>query len=122
MDMEDHFCELAEISGEHTVVLCDRGVLDSKAYISPEGWQALMDENGFNMVNIRDKRYDGIIHMVTAAEGAEKYYTLDNNTARYETDLSIAIDIDRKIRNAWVGHPALVYCLLPILQFVNRFK
>lgn len=108
MDLEDRFCELAEISGEQTVVLCDRGVLDSKAYISPEGWQALMDENGFNMVNIRDKRYDAIIHMVTAAEGAEKYYTLENNTARYETDLSVAIDIDRKIRSAWVGHPALI--------------
>lgn len=109
MDLEDRFVELAEISGEHTVILCDRGTLDSKAYISPEGWQAVMDENGWSMVNIRDKRYDAIIHMVTAAEGAEKYYTLDNNAARYESDLSVAIDVDKKLRAAWVGHPALMY-------------
>ena len=108
MDVEDHFCELAELSREQTVVLCDRGVMDSKAYIVPEGWQALMDENGFNMVNIRDKRYDGIIHMVTAAEGASGHYTLDNNAARYESNTNMAVDIDRKIRSAWVGHPSLM--------------
>jgi len=122
MDLEDHFCELAEISGEQTVVLCDRGVLDSKAYISPEGWQALMDENGYSMVNIRDKRYDAIVHMVTAAEGAEKHYTLDNNTARYETDLSVAIDIDRKIRSAWVGHPALIIADNEVASFDDKIR
>lgn len=33
---------------------------------------------------LRDRRYDAVIHMVTAADGAEKYYTLANNEARYE--------------------------------------
>ena len=48
------------------------------------GWQVLLDENGFNIVNLRDKRYDAVVHMVTAAEGAEDFYTLDNNQSRYE--------------------------------------
>ena len=32
---------------------------------------------------LRDHRYDGVIHMVTSAEGAESFYSL-NNEARYE--------------------------------------
>ena len=42
-----------------------------------------MDEMGYNQVQLRDNRYDAIIHMVTAAKGAEKHYNLDN-AARYE--------------------------------------
>jgi len=84
MALEDHFVELAEITGGPTVILCDRGVMDGKAYIDPNGWQVLLDENGYNLVNLRDKRYDAVIHLVTAADGATEFYTLANNAARYE--------------------------------------
>ena len=84
MALEDQFEELAEIAGGPTMLLCDRGVMDGKAYIQDEGWQALLYENGYNMVNLRDKRYDAVIHLVTAADGAEEFYTLENNQARYE--------------------------------------
>ena len=36
-------------------------------------------------VSLRDGRYDGILHLVTAASGAEKHYSLDNNEARSES-------------------------------------
>ena len=42
--------------------------------------------------------------MVTAADGAENYYTLVNNTTRLEST-NQAIAQDRMTRNAWVGHP-----------------
>jgi len=29
-------------------------------------------------VSLRDKRYDGVIHLVTSADGAEKFYNLAN--------------------------------------------
>ena len=35
---------------------------------------------------MRDNRYDAVIHLVTAAIGAETYYNLDN-AARYEVIL-----------------------------------
>lgn len=92
MTLEDNFCELAEIKGGNTVILCDRGVMDGKAYMKPQAWQVLLDENGFNLVSLRDKRYDSVIHLVTAADGAEEFYKLDNNTARYEVYQAI-IDI-----------------------------
>jgi len=37
-----------------------------------------------NEVYLRDKRYDLVLHMVSAADGAPDYYTLGNNQARYE--------------------------------------
>lgn len=42
--------------------------------------------------------------MVTAADGADKFYTDENNQARYETKEE-AIALDSKLVNAWVGHP-----------------
>lgn len=36
-------------------------------------------------MNCRDQRYDAVIHMVTAADGATKFYSGENNEARYET-------------------------------------
>lgn len=58
----------------------------------------------WNAVELRDKRYDAIIHMVTAAVGAEMYYTTENNAARSET-INQARDLDYTVLNAWCGHP-----------------
>lgn len=41
--------------------------------------------------------------MVTAADGAEAFYTLENNAARSE-DTATAIALDQKTRKAWSGH------------------
>ncbi len=37
-----------------------------------------------NEVYLRDRRYDLVLHMVSAADGAENFYNLSNNIARYE--------------------------------------
>lgn len=42
--------------------------------------------------------------MVTAADGAESFYTSQNNKARYES-VSEAVGLDKRLINAWVGHP-----------------
>ena len=42
--------------------------------------------------------------MVTAANGAAEFYTDANNEARYET-AEMAVISDKKLINAWVGHP-----------------
>ena len=44
-----------------------------------------------------------VLHLVTAAIGAESYYNLDN-PARYE-DLDGARSSDLKLRQMYVGHP-----------------
>lgn len=34
-----------------------------------EEWQRVLDASGFSVVYLRDKRYDCILHLVTAADG-----------------------------------------------------
>jgi predicted ATPase/CYTH domain-containing protein len=106
MNNEASFQAIAEVYGEDCVFLCDRGMMDTKAYVSADMWQTILSNLGQTEVQLRDQRYDAVVHMVTAAEGAEQFYTLANNTARTETPEQ-ARDLDKKTQDAWVGHPHL---------------
>ena len=44
-----------------------------------------------------------MFHMVTAADGAEKYYTLANNAARSE-NAEEACRLDKRLQECWLGH------------------
>jgi CYTH domain-containing protein/predicted ATPase len=85
------------------VILLDRGIMDIKAFVSGGDFKAMLKKRGLTEVAVRD-RYNGVIHLVTAAEGARAYYTGENNTARIETPEE-AILLDQKIQRCWLGHP-----------------
>lgn len=104
--MEDTFLELARSAPQPVLIISDRGTMDISAYMEPTIWQALLDELGLSDVKLRDARYDAVIHMVSAAIGAEQFYSLENNSARTE-GLELAREIDNKILKAWTGHPRL---------------
>lgn len=104
--MEDTFLELARNAPQPVLIVADRGTMDISAYMEPTVWQALLDELGLSDVKLRDARYDAVIHMVSAAIGAEQFYTLENNAARTE-GLDLARELDNKILKAWTGHPRL---------------
>lgn len=79
--------------------------MDPVAYLKPEDWEVLKSRNpAWNEVDLRDNRYDQIIHMVTAANGAERFYALDNNSTRTE-GIEVACLLDKKTKNVWIGHP-----------------
>ncbi|OMJ74306.1 hypothetical protein SteCoe_26793 [Stentor coeruleus] len=106
MALEDAFTEIASSFNEKSLVICDRGVMDGSAYISSDLWQALLDERGWTAVHLRDRRYEAVVHLVSAANGAEKYYSLCNNVARYE-GIKEAQIVDSNLQKAWVGHSHL---------------
>lgn len=87
------------------LIVCDRGMLDNKIYMTEDEFRTLLREMGTNEVEMRDQ-YDAIFHLVTAAKGAESAYTTANNQARIET-VEQAAAMDDKILNAWTGHPHL---------------
>ncbi len=58
--------------------------------------------HSFRRVSLQ--RYNAVFHLVTAAEGAERFYTLENNDARTETPAE-ARRLDHLSRAAWLGHP-----------------
>lgn len=80
--IEDYFTRLALMSKMPSIIICDRGTCDPAAYVTKEEFQAIMDEEGWTWASLRDKRYDRVLHLVTAAIGAEEFYTRSNNTAR----------------------------------------
>ncbi len=105
--MEDAFERVLRARGKPAVLLCDRGLMDGSAYMKEEDWNKLMRKREVNCVSeLREGRYNAVFHLVTAAEGAEQYYTLENNAARTETP-ELARSLDHMTRNAWVGHPSL---------------
>ncbi len=85
------------------LIVCDRGMLDNKAYMSAEDFDSLLCEFGKSEVELRDG-YDAVFHLVTAAKGASEFYTKANNSARTES-VEEAIALDEKIISAWTGHP-----------------
>ena len=92
-----------EMPDEKILIVCDRGVPDGKAYLNNADYQKLMKELGEFEITMRDK-YDAVFSLVTAAKGAEEFYTLANNAARTET-VEQAIEKDDAIIAAWTGHP-----------------
>jgi len=106
LQQEDLVQKIAKQYREKTLILLDRGLLDTKAYASPEDVKRALDSCGLVEQEILSNRYDGVIHLVTAADGAEEFYSLANNTARTETPEQ-ARDLDTKVKQAYIGSPKL---------------
>lgn len=108
--LEDKFQRMAEQCTKPCIIVCDRGAMDISAYMQPEVWQQITSAVGTSTPQLRD-RYDAVLHLVSAADGAEQYYTTANNAQRYEQmseeGLRIARSLDKKVIHAWTGHPHL---------------
>ena len=76
--------------------------MDSAGYLSKEQWGKLRKKTGWTNLELRDYRYDAILHMITAADGAAEFYGYDN-VARFET-VEEAIIRDKALRAAYLGH------------------
>jgi len=106
---ENMFADFLKMRGgddEKRVLICDRGCMDVKAYVSPKQLRIILKNNDWDETSLRDQRYDAVFHLITAAEGKEEFYTLENNAARSETPEQ-ARKLDLKTRKAWLGHSHL---------------
>ena len=81
---------------------------------SEEEWDRIIASLGYDQVKLRDTRYDQVIHMTTAANGAESFYQLSNNATRTETK-EVAIERDKRLAHVTVDfvHDSSVAVLLP---------
>lgn len=104
MTLEDGMEATAKASGKDCIIICDRGILDSKVYTPPDMWKSHLERNELSELRIRD-RYDAVFHMVSAAVGAPDHYNFDN-PARWE-NFDQAVINDRKTQDAWIGHSHL---------------
>ncbi|ODM98867.1 hypothetical protein Ocin01_07814 [Orchesella cincta] len=104
MQIESVFFRMAEAIDKDVLIICDRGTMDASAFIKRSYWEDILARNNLNEVDIRDTRYNQIIHMVSAANGAEPFYTTEDHICRTE-GIALARELDKKAAQAWVGHP-----------------
>lgn len=99
---------------DKVIIFYDRGILDACAYVDKTPtFENMLKERGLTISDIY-ARYDAVLHLVTAADGAEKFYQwndptkadVGNNAARGESPEEARIK-DKKTLEAWIGHPHL---------------
>lgn len=101
--LEDVVLKLANLFEQDVIILYDRALLDNKAYMPYQDFLKAIKEKGFSEQDIIN-RYDAVFHLVTAANGAEDFYSLSG--IRTETP-EVARELDDKTLKAWEVHPNL---------------
>ena len=102
----------AKLSGHSRVVIIyDRAIPGILGFLLPlpngmEMYRDILRENGLNPGTAMAP-YNAVIHMTTAAKGAEEFYTLKNNATRDESP-EVARLIDDNIIKAWAGIEKLI--------------
>lgn len=109
----------------NVLIICDRGTMDGAAYMEPHEFSVMIrameakrvrhqksrpmypfSNTPLNRVGLRDLRYEAVFHLVTAADGAEAHYNWDNS-ARFERNLDVVREFDKRVQKCWLGHPHL---------------
>ncbi len=91
------------MNAEKILIVCDRGAMDNRAYMDEREFGEVLSDIGMTEAQLTEG-YGAVFHMVTAAKGAEEFYTFENNAARYETTEQ-ARALDDRLIAAWSGHP-----------------
>ena len=95
----------AFVRGSSRVILCHRGSLDPLAYWLDRGWsrQAFFEFTDTTL-HQHYQQYTGVIHLVTAADGAMSQYSRWPEAHRPE-EVEDAIRLDRLLHRVWRDHP-----------------
>lgn len=121
LQMERSITDIASSTGRPSIIVFDRGLVDGKAYVSAEQWRKLTEETEASAPGL-DKprkhiteeymlaRYNLIVHLVTAADGAPKFYKFGKVKDDSGRDVirgeppELAIELDKKLQKAWSSH------------------
>lgn len=85
------------------LVVCDRGFMDNRAYMTEEEFQQVLAELGTTEKELL-RGYDGVFHLETTAKNAVAYFGNENNAVRGETPEQ-ARELDDRVIRAWEKHP-----------------
>lgn len=109
LGLEEQFAKILKLKTDDAakrVMVCDRGAIDAASYCTLEEFAAILKHNRWDVNDLYERRYHGVFHLVTAADGQEQYYTLANNPARFE-NADEARKADQRLREILTsyGHP-----------------
>jgi len=102
LQMELSFYQIAVSTGRPSVIVFDRGLLDFAAYTPTEKWGLIMNHNQWICDGILNcaAKYDLVLHMESAAVGAEAHFQGREGYASKE-ELEEAKSLDKKILTCW---------------------
>ena len=92
MDIEEAFHQIAVSSGKKSVIICHRGVMDLTINLKASDIEVLLDDNGWTPVQLRDRRYDAVYHLVTTAIGNNDAFKSFNINQNMSTDKAVGLD------------------------------
>lgn len=87
---------------DKTIILYDRGTLDGYAYVDTTDMDGVVKECGTNKRDLL-LHYDAVLFL----EGAAKFFTTENNKARYEKNAEESAALRKKLLNSYLGHDNL---------------
>jgi len=102
--LEDTYFAMAAKYDQNCLVICDRGLMDASAFIEHEKWLELLEKLNLREELMCEDRYHHVVHMVSAAKGAEDFYSVEEHSARFE-GLELARERDNRAMEAWGEHP-----------------
>ena len=112
VDIETRMLAIAELHARskdvQVVLLCDRGVLDGKAFCEEGEWEKVSASAGLSEADMI-ARYDMVCHLVTAAKGAAEHYEYgagSRNPSRFHNPEQ-AVEADEKGLEGWAAHQRL---------------
>lgn len=91
------------LPSDKILILHDRAAMDNKGYMDYDAFCRIIKNINMTEEQLMS-RYDGVIHMETAAKASKDLYQLENNEARFET-VDEAIKTDNDLYSAWKDHP-----------------
>lgn len=98
--------QMAKQTQGKVLVVCDRGLLDNKAYLTESEYQIYLEQMHLQPEDI-NKRYDAIFHLESAACGAEAFYTTQGDSVRDES-IEQARTLDSRHKEIGSQHPCFV--------------
>jgi len=104
MALEETYFSMAEKCHQNVLIIADRGILDASAFIEKDDWERILKKLDLEDIEINDNRYNHVVHLQTAAIGAEQFYSTEDHSARFE-GLELARERDKRAMEAWRDHP-----------------
>jgi CYTH domain-containing protein/thymidylate kinase len=101
----EHHASFRETPQRKNILLCDRGIADSRAYLTTQEWEEVLKKAKLTMSSVFS-RYDLVLHLQSVAIDKPELYTTHNNSSRRES-VTEAVEVDRKTLCAWLGHESL---------------
>ena len=103
LQQERTWAKIAAGSDTRSVILVSQGLMSGRAHLREEHWQRLLADWDTDE-NYIFSRYDQVIHLETAANGAESRFH-----AKAES-MEEARMMDRAVRRSWAGHKNHIVC------------